>query len=268
MPGPSALPVKVSLWQRRIVHKLLRCRDTPQGMVYRMHIILLAAKGWSNARIAGYLHRSEPTVRLWRHRWVTACAQLGDIQRKKRHQKPWIQQVLSDAPRCGCPGKFTAEQMAQILAVACESPEASGRPVTHWTPLELADEAVQRGIVESISSRSVGRLLEEAALKPHRSRYGMHPNIEDEAVFTQEVQQVCGCYQQAPSLHAQGVHLLSTDEKTGIQALERLHPPLPMRPGKLECIEFESTRHGTQCLIPRFRTKRGRMSGVRNRMKP
>jgi putative transposase len=67
--------------------------------------------------------------------------------------------LLGDRPRGGSPGKFTAEQVTQILAIACEEPEASGRPVTHWTPRELADEVIQRGIVESISPRQVGRSL-------------------------------------------------------------------------------------------------------------
>jgi len=68
-------------------------------------------------------------------------------------------ELRGDLPRPGCPGKFTAEQIAQILAVACEPPEDSGRPVTHWTPTELADEVVHRGIVASISPRHVGRFL-------------------------------------------------------------------------------------------------------------
>jgi len=70
-----------------------------------------------------------------------------------------IATVLGDLPRAGCGGKFTAEQIAQILAVACEPPEKSGRPVTHWTSRELTDEVVQRGIVPSISVRQVGRFL-------------------------------------------------------------------------------------------------------------
>ena len=70
-----------------------------------------------------------------------------------------IGRVLGDLPRAGCGGKFTAEPIAQILAVACEPPEKSGRPVTHWTPRELAGEAVERGIATSISVRQVGRFL-------------------------------------------------------------------------------------------------------------
>jgi transposase len=70
-----------------------------------------------------------------------------------------IEGLLSDRPRSGSPGKFTAEQVTQLLAIACEDPEESGRPVTHWTPRELADEAAKRGVVESISPRQVGRSL-------------------------------------------------------------------------------------------------------------
>jgi len=72
---------------------------------------------------------------------------------------------LSDLPRSGTPPKFTAEQLVQIMAVACEAPAESGRPVSHWTPPELADEVVKRQIVESISPSSVWRFLKSGRLK-------------------------------------------------------------------------------------------------------
>ncbi len=71
----------------------------------------------------------------------------------------YIITLLSDQPRSGTPGKFTAEQICQIVAMACEKPEEYDRPVTHWTPVELADEAIKQGIVESISARHAGRFL-------------------------------------------------------------------------------------------------------------
>ena len=80
-----------------------------------------------------------------------------------------IEDVLSDNPRSGCPGTFAPDQIARIIAVACEPPEDSGRPVTHWTPTELAEEVVTRGIVSSISVRHVGRLLKV----PHSSPTGV-----------------------------------------------------------------------------------------------
>lgn len=68
---------------------------------------------------------------------------------------------------------------------------------------------------------------------------------------------MCELYAQAPALHAAGVHVLSTDEKTAIQALERAHPTRPTRPGLVELQEFEYTRHGTQCLMANFEVATG-----------
>jgi hypothetical protein len=76
-----------------------------------------------------------------------------------------IEQVLADEPRPGAPSAFEPEQIAQIIAVACEDPPESGRPVTHWTPQELADEVIKRGIVTSIPPRSVGRFLKWGGLR-------------------------------------------------------------------------------------------------------
>jgi hypothetical protein len=98
------------------------------------------------------------------------------------------------------------------------------------------------------------------ALKPHQCRYWL--NNERAAAPTQfdaEVRAVCELYQQAPLLQAHGVHLMSTDEKTGMQALERLHPTRPMLPGVVERPEFEYLRHGTQTLIANFEVATGRV---------
>ena len=81
--------------------------------------------------------------------------------------------------------------------------------------------------------------------------------MDDPAAFAAQVQEVCDLYAAAPDLHAQGVHLVSTDEMTGIQALERAAPTLPMRPGAAERREFEYVRHGTQALIANFAVATG-----------
>jgi DDE superfamily endonuclease len=83
--------------------------------------------------------------------------------------------------------------------------------------------------------------------------------VEDEASFRGEVRGVCKLYHQAEALHAQGVHVVSTDEKTAIQALERIHPNHPMEPGKVELVEFEYERHGTQALIANFEVATGQV---------
>jgi len=83
--------------------------------------------------------------------------------------------------------------------------------------------------------------------------------MEDEAVFRQEVRDVCKLYHQAQELYESGVHVVSVDEKTGIQALERIHPDQPMSQGKLELHEFEYARHGTQTLIANFEVATGKV---------
>jgi len=89
-------------------------------------------------------------------------------------------------------------------------------------------------------------------LKPHRVEYWLNAKPADPEVFADQVAAVCQVYQQAPSFAQQGGHVISTDEKTGIQALERAAPTLPMKPGVVERPEYEYLRHGTQCLIANF----------------
>jgi transposase len=265
MPGPPpAARIILSARQRKHLKRLRRQRTLPQCLVWRVNIVLRAAKGQSNSRIAQHLHMDRQTVQLWRARWVAAAARLQAAEEAGCTRREWqalLQAVLADAPRCGAPGKFSPYQLARIIVVACKSPGAYGRPVTHWTPYELADEVVQQGIVPAISIRTVGRLLAEAALKPHRSRYWLTAmaRITDPERFENEVRCICAIYLSAPALHAQGVHLLSTDEKTGMQALERKYSTLPMRPGAVEAREFEYERHGTQCLIANFEIATGKI---------
>jgi len=88
--------------------------------------------------------------------------------------------------------------------------------LTHWTREDLAREAVARSIVEQISPSTIGRILNDADLKPHRSQYWLNHEVEDEATFREEVRDVCKLYHQAQELHEQGVHIISVDEKTGV----------------------------------------------------
>ena len=94
--------------------------------------------------------------------------------------------------------------------------------------------------------------MEQADLHPHRSQYWLNPTIEDPVAHEAAVAKVCEVYAQAEALEAQGVHVVSTDEKTGMQALERAAPTKPTRPGLIERREFEYIRHGTLCLMANF----------------
>jgi transposase len=101
--------------------------------------------------------------------------------------------------------------------------------------------------------------LEEADLHPHRSTYWLNPTIDDPERHAAEVTQICDVYRQAPQLHEEGVHVVSCDEKTGIQALERAAPTRPMRPGSVERREFEYIRHGTVCLMANLEVATGKV---------
>lgn len=103
-------------------------------------------------------------ARLWRNRWLELSQK--DVPVAAR---------LADAERAGGPMTFSLEQILQLFAIACEKPEDYGRPISHWTARELAMEVVKQGIVSSISPRHVGRLMEEADLKPHQSQYWLSP---------------------------------------------------------------------------------------------
>ena len=260
--GPQPLPIELTARQQTLLEQIVRRYTHPHWLVQRADIILTLAKGSNNSQAAREHRVDRQTVRTWRDRWLAAASQLLAAESAGASDADLgvlIRDVLSDAPRAGAPATFTPEQIVSIVAVACEDPQEAGRPISHWTARELRDEVLRRGLLDTISVRSVGRFLEEADLQPHRSAYWLNARPEDPEAFAAEVQTVCELYQHAPQLHAAGVTLVSTDEKTGIQALERKHPTKPMRPGRIELREYEYIRHGTQCLIANFEIATGQI---------
>ena len=161
MPDPRATPLHVSAQQQEVLQHLVRRATSPQRLVRRGKIILAAVAGITNTKITQELHVASDTVRLWRERWRAAELRLEAIEAtgKPKWLKQAIEALLADEPRPGAPATFTFEQFMHIMALACEKPEAAQRPVSHWTPRELADEAVKRGIVTQISPRTVERFL-------------------------------------------------------------------------------------------------------------
>lgn len=261
MPGRTA-KVTITERQQDILRTLGNAPTTAAQLRQRAAIVLLAFQKRGNLEIAAEVGLSRRQVSLWRRRWADAWDRLIRIEctETKAALRRAIEQVLRDEPRPGPPGKFTPEQIVQILAVACEPPEKSGRPVTHWTIHELADEVVNRGIVSSISVSQVGRYLREAALQPHRKRYWLNTTEKDPEHFQEQVQAVCETYRAAPGLERdQGTHTISTDEMTGLQALERNAPNQPMTYGSCARIEFEYTRHGTVNLLGNFQVSTGEL---------
>ena len=261
MPG-SAAKLVITERQQVVLRQMAAAPTSPVRLAQRAEIILRAFEGEENQAIAAAIDLDPTAVGLWRRRWAKAWPKLIQIECAETHAafRRTIEDVLSDAPRSGKPGKFTPEQITQILALACEPPERSGRPITQWTYKELADEARKRGIVASISESQVGRYLRDAELQPHKSRYWLNAKEKDPQQFQQKVEAVCDCYLEAPRLYRdENTHTVCTDEMTGIQALERVAATLPMKPGHTECREFEYKRHGTTTLIGNFHVVTGQL---------
>lgn len=154
MPIPVAQVVNLSDDEQTGLEKLIKRHQVGQQIALRARIVLAAAQGQKNKEIAQTYSVTADTVRLWRNRWV----KLQDISLDDLS----IEERLQDAPRPGAPARITADQRCQIEALACEKPEKSGRPITHWTSREIAEELKQRKIVETISPRHARRLLKRS----------------------------------------------------------------------------------------------------------
>jgi transposase len=151
----AADPVTISPEQRDMLEELVRTHSTPQQLAMRARLILYAADGVGVRESARELGVWPKTVRYWRKRWRQAA------------EKQPVPERLADAPRSGAPATYTPEQICAIVAMTCEKPSESERPISHWSQREIADEAMRRGLVPSISQRSVGRFLKK---RPTSSR--------------------------------------------------------------------------------------------------
>ena len=155
MRGPKPPTIELADAERHELERLARRHATPQQVALRAQLVLAAAEGANNCQIARRFRVSLDMVRRWRERWlVCQAASLEDLPVAER---------LTDAPRPGAPVRITDEQVAKIVALACEPPADSQRPISQWTGREIAAEIKQRGIVDHISSRHAARLLKRGS---------------------------------------------------------------------------------------------------------
>jgi len=156
--------------ERHELQRLVRAHTTGQHLALRARIVLLAAEGLRTEAIARHLQVEADTVRQWRARWHVSAGSAPTDQR--------VAARLADRPKSGRPARITPEQICQIIALACEIPADSDRPISQWSARELADEIRQRGIVDRISPRHAGRLLKrgrpQAPLDPLLAHAGRH----------------------------------------------------------------------------------------------
>ena len=233
--GRQAQVVKLSKKDRNALEALLRQSTAPQRDVIRARIALMAAEGQTTAAIATSLGMSLPSVSKWRGR-VASQGMAG----------------LREVQRPGRPRRIGGAQRLQLLALACEPGEAQGRATP--TLDELCERAVEQGVVEHISRSHLQRILQAGEIRPHRVRQWLH---SPDPQFREKVNAICELYRAAPKDSV----VLSIDEKTGIQAIERKHADRAPRPGRARRREFEYLRHGTQALIAALDVHSGRVLG-------
>ena len=151
-------PLLLSVDERGELERLIRGHSTPQQLALRARMIVLLADGLGIVETADRLGVWRKGVSQWRKRWLSSRPDTPAAER------------LRDAPRCGAPTRITPEQICAIVALACERPDDVDVPLSHWSASDLAREVVRRGIIDTISPRSVGRFLKrirpQAASRP------------------------------------------------------------------------------------------------------
>ncbi len=260
------LYLKESLYDT--LKNIINARSSSQSEIYRAKILLFFHnKSNSYIKAARELGKDEKTIALWfsrgiiiNEKWeshlknkLSELGHSGEGLRKIR----LLKDLLSDNPRLGAPVTYSIEIYTQIVELALKDPEDLNYPISHWTARELYLEIHKQEISTTISQRQVKRFLDDADLKPHKIEYWLNPKIDDEGKFRENVKEICELYLSTPTLAKEGIRVISTDEKTSIQALERIAPTKKMKPGVPEKKEAEYKRHGALCLMPSFDIAKG-----------
>jgi transposase len=241
LPGARAVEIVLREDERLELEAVVRAGSSPQSLVKRARVVLLAAEGKDNREIGRLVGFSEKAVGKWRRRFHS-----GQLA------------ALGDAPRSGRPSRYTPEQKARVLQKATQAPRDNGLPFSHWSSPDLAKLAKDSGITGAIHPTTVWRWLNGADLQPHRWRYWLKITDPD---FEARMQDVTGLYSKALELAKQGIPVFCFDEKTNIQALEREAPDVAMKPGKPHRRDHRYKRRGTTTLLAVFQVATGKVWG-------
>lgn len=232
----------------------------------RANIILDAVSGIIDQEIGMLYDVSRNVVARWRNRFIDSLSVLNRIAQKRPETlKANIEATLSDKSRSGRPPVFDAVCRSFIIGIACNNPSDYGFVRSHWSLPILQKAILDKRIVSSISCATINRILNEVELKPHKNRYWLHSAEKGENPFTykQKIQEINGIYFTATMINKFGgesdLRIVSTDEMTGIQALEHKYPDKPAKPHMTAKTEFEYIRHGTTSLIGFFDVVTGRL---------
>jgi transposase len=211
----KASVVTLSAEERAYLERLFRRRKVARGDSQRAEIVLLAADGLNNCRIAAKVGTTRQTVRTWRERFA-------------KHRLDG----LCDEPRCGAPRKIGDDQ---IEAIVVKTLEEKPKGATHWSTRDMAKAS-------GVSASSVHRIWRAFSLQPHRTETF---KLSSDPQFVEKVRDIVGLYLDPPDKAL----VICVDEKSQIQALDRTQPLLPMRPGQIERRTHDYERHGTTTLF-------------------
>jgi transposase len=225
MPSPRPkYAITLTLEQETWLQRASTCYMAPFAIVQRAQILLCAFRypEWTNGMIAHRLGCSGTTVRRWRRRWQ-------------------VTDRLQDAPRAGRRRTFTPLQRTRVVALACSAPRQYGKPWQRWSGEKLARVAIEQQIVESISPSTIRTWLRQDKIKPWRYHSWQHST---DPQFVEKAVPVLDLYEQASRLSARGELTVCVDEKTSIQARQRVTPTKAAAPGEVVQVADRYKRMG------------------------
>jgi transposase len=242
MPPPAAVPVTLTAAERKILKKRVRGAKTPYRDRVRAQIVLSAARGRANARIAADLGISADMARKWRGRFADRGLP-----------------GMEDLPRSGRPRRISEADRAAVVALACQLPAATGVPLSRWTGPELAAELTAQGPASApMSVSSLLRILAENPVKPWQYQSWIYPRDPDFAARADVILDLYqGFYQGEPLAPCD--RILSFDAKPSIQARGRIHQAMPAAPGRPVRVEHEYVRHGALALLAGLDVQTGKV---------
>ena len=224
----SALALVVTSAQRLVLERLVHGKNTPQKLVLRSHIVLRASEGIANNAIANELNISRPTVLLWRERFKSVG--LAGLEK--------------DASRPGRKPKVPSEKIKQVIEATLHTKPPAA---THWSTRTMAK-------AQGLSRMTIQRIWNYSQLKPHLTKTF---KLSRDKHFVEKLTDVVGLYLHPPDKAI----VLSIDEKSQIQALDRTQPLLPLRPGLPECQTHDYKRNGTTTLFSALNILDGKVIG-------
>lgn len=243
MSALRARPVRLIASERRVLKRRARGHKTPHRDRIRAQIVLDAARDMPNVAIARRCSVTEDTVRKWRGRFAAEGLD-----------------GLKDRPRSGRPPTFTPVQVAEVKALACQLPAVAGAPLARWSCPELARQAVDAGITEAMSASTVRRWLAADAIKPWQHRSWIFPRDPDfRAKAARILDLYAGIWDGEPL--GPDEYVISSDEKTSIQARCRCHPTLPPGKSRAMRINHDYDRGGALAYLAAYDVHQARLFG-------